>query len=141
MPRMFFSSTQTTSLASRQPHWLQSIFATATAWLTYPSLAQKAAKARELLWSLLHGKGPPDLEGQLPPLQQQRVRSGYDLRRPWSITQPRPRTAQEASSWLYQAAAEWNWLPPLAQSASTLTGFKRLSSAALCKDKLMFGIP
>ena len=113
-------------------------------YLDLPTLAWRRRQRRlELLLKLLHGQGPPDLVSQLPALQQNRVSAAkYSLRRPCSITQLRPRTVHEATSWLCQATTKWNQLPEAAQSANKLakTNFMQLCCTGFSKDKFSFGL-
>ena len=110
-------------------------------YLQLPTLTWHRRQRRlELLWKLLHSHGPPELLQQLPSLQRQRLKAAYNLRRPWSLSQLRARTIQEASSWLHQAATDWNILPSAVQSTTTLASFKRICSAALSKNKFTLGV-
>ena len=107
-----------------------------------PTLAWRRRQQRlVLLWKLLNGCGPPDLIDQLPPLQRHRISAAqYSLRRPYSVTQLRPRTAHEASSWLCQAITEWNQLLVSAQSATSLSTFKQLCCVSFSSDRFTFGV-
>lgn len=108
--------------------------------LNLPTLAWRRRFSRlQLFWKLLHGLGPPELIRDMPQLQKQRLALHQTLRRPFSVTQPRCKTALHQTSWLPRSAAEWNQLSHACQSAPSLSKFKALLSAE-AGDKYILGL-
>ena len=105
-----------------------------------PTLAwRRRLHCLSLLWQLLHGQGPPQLEGMLPcsaPLfcSSCTLRSGHALEFPLSSTYC------HLSSFLCTTIPVWNSLPSDLASACSLSSFRFGTSRHFLADQFTFGL-
>ena len=105
----------------------------------WPTLAWRRRRTKlSLLWQLLHGQGPLDL--QRVANETAAVRTGYNLRKQLTVAPPRCRSRRRACSFLPSSIVCWNDLPSDISSSSSLRTFLSKLDGHFAPSRFTFGL-
>ncbi len=107
--------------------------------INWPTLAWRRRRFKLLLlWDLLHNRGPPSLQAQVP--QTASSRMSYSLRNKMSIAFPVCQSSRRLNGFLPSSIALFNSLPSSLSSSSTRSSFLRSLDCHFLHDKFSFGL-
>ena len=104
-----------------------------------PTLAWRRRRHRlQLLWRLVHGLGPPQLQELLPSAAADRCHRA--LRSSHGLEFPSSNSTRFLSSFLAVTIPEWNSLPPSCVNSSSPNSFLSSLDRLFAHDKFSFGL-